>query len=147
MEPISFRLFMELEDSKVNMFTQLADDLGVDPKAFLGLPQPASFFKLGDIYNLGMYKIVGIETDDEGHPTHCKVQLINHLKMPRKRYKVQRGTVVRIPDDEEDADDEVKLIPVDQVQNLIVQALQQQQAPEMGGLPGGEMPGMGMGMM
>jgi len=144
MEPISFRQFMELEEKEVNHFTALADELGVDPKAFIGSPQVGSFFKLGDIYNLGAYKILGFESDDEGTPTHCRVQMVNRLHMPRKRYKMKGDDPVRIPDNDQDADDKVYLVPVDQLQKLMMQALLQTPSPEMGGLPGGGMPG---GMM
>jgi hypothetical protein len=142
MEPISFRQFMELEEKEKNMFTSLFDDLGIPPKAWKGIPNPASFFKLGDTFNLAAYKITGF--DDEEDPTHVKVQVFDDLNMPRKRYKKQKGKFVRVPDDEED---KPKTVSVPQIQDLIVQALKQQAPPEMGGLPGGgELPGMGMGM-
>jgi len=144
MEPISFRQFMELEEKEVNHFTALADELGVDPKAFVGSPQVGSFFKLGDIYNLGAYKIIGFEMDDQDVPTHARVQLVNRLDMPRKRYKMKGEDPVRIPDNDQDADDKIYLVPVDQLQNLMMQPLLQTPSPEMGGLPGGGMPGGGM---
>jgi hypothetical protein len=132
---------MELEEKDGNMFTVLQDELGIPPKAWKGMPLPGSFFKLGDIFNLAAYKID--KFDDEEEPTQTKVQVFDNLGMPRKRYKKQRGKYVRVPDDEKD---KPKTVPVPQIQDLIVQALKQQAAPEMGGLPGGELPGMGMGM-
>ena len=141
---------MELQAPQApDYFSQIQDELGIDPDLLKKSPQVLSNFTLGgNTYSLSGYKILGIERDGQGQITAVKIQLNNDPAITtRKKFKKVGDKMVKIPDDK--SDNRVYMVPIKQFNQMITQGLQGAgQAGAAGGLPGGgPMGGVPGGMM
>lgn len=135
---LSFRSFLESEESKSPHLDALQDELGIDPKEFQKSPKVASFFSLGkDMFSLSPYKIMNYQRDKNGNITHAVVKVINDPNIHRKRYKTSGGKNVGVPDYHDG--NKTYLVPIKDLQGMMTQGLDQQQAGggDMMSPPGG----------
>lgn len=138
---LSFKQFMELTAEKpATHLDVLRDELGINPEVLSQIPQMLANFKMGgDSYNIGSYKIVGFDRDDDGQITsvkisftHDPVQSITH----KRKYKTVDGKQVEAPDN--DPDTGIKVIPIKLFNKMMTQGLDQPGGDMgMGGMPGG----------
>ena len=135
MNNLSFKNFMELQAPKpADYFSQIQDELGIDPDLLKKSPQVLSNFTLGgNTYNLSGYTVVDIMRDGDNKITAVKVQLNNDPAIKtRKVYKKFGDQYAKIPDDKSDT--RVYTIPIQQFNQMVTQGLS---GAGGGGLPGG----------
>lgn len=133
---LSFRRFLEDEENRTAHLDALQDELGIDPKHLKDTPQVASFFSLGgDTFNLGSYKIIDYKYGQDGKPTHAVVKMIYDPNGNRRRYKNDGEDKTRVQDYD---DGKTYLVPIEDLQALMTQGLDQAGAgAPMGAPPAG----------
>ena len=126
---------MELQAPKpADYFSQLQDELGIDPDLLKKIPQVMGNFTLGgNTYNLSGYQIVDIIRDGNNQISAVRVKLNNDPAITtRKKFHKIGDKFVKVPDDKSDTN--VYTIPIKKFNQMITQGLQ---GAGGGGLPGG----------
>lgn len=128
MKDLSFSNFLKNEEE--SYFSALSDQLGINPEDFKKDPKFASFFSFGsNVTNIGSYSILDFKKNDDGKITHVLVKQINDPKVKNISYKDDKKIKTN--------SDEKFLIPIEDLQKLILQGQDQPQAqpdPSMGGI-------------
>jgi hypothetical protein len=125
----TFKTFLEDEENKHPYMSVLQNDLGVNPKDLAREPQMASFFSLGGtIQNIGPYKIVKFNRNEDGKITHAVVKRVD-VKLTDKRYLDLDGELAQT---EKEAPGGEFLVPIEDLDSVLSQNFQPAPAP-----PGG----------
>jgi hypothetical protein len=141
---LSFKEFLEDVEKSISYLGGLEDELGVSPEDAVKGGQVASFFKMGDTYNLSPYKVLGFLRDSQGNPTHARVKLQNDASLTtRKRWTTKKGQKNPMRIDDADPDEKTYTIPIANLEDLMSQGMAQGAAQGMGGM-GGMGGGLGM---
>lgn len=115
----SFKAFLE---EKTPYMSSIEDELGVDPRDLEKEPQIGSFFSLGkNINNIGTYKILKFQRNQDGKITHAIVKQNNDPAIQNRQYKDKEGNVVRV---EKEKEDQTFIIPVEDLDKLMSQDFQ-----------------------
>lgn len=118
----SFRSFLEEEEQK-SYISSLQDELGIRPEDMESEPQIASFFSLGGkfIDNIGSYKIIKFQRNEDGKITHAVVKKINDSNILSRRYKEKKDKIFRVDSPEEN---ETFLVKIEDLDKLLSQDFQ-----------------------
>lgn len=113
----SFKSFIEEKEQKNPYMSSLEDELGISPEDMESEPQIASFFSLGGkfIDNIGSYKILKFQKNQDGKITHALVKQMNDLNIPNRRYKEKKNKIVRVDSSEENKTFLVKIEDLDKL--------------------------------
>lgn len=123
---LSFSEFLKNEEE--SYFSAMADQLGINPEDYKTDPKVASFFSFGsNLVNIGPYSILDFKKNDNGQITHVLVKQINDPRIHNMKYKND----LRAKADS----DETFLIPIEDLQKLMMQGQDQPQQPADAGMP------------
>ena len=118
----SFKSFLEEEEQK-SYISSLQDELGISPEDMESEPQIASFFSLGGkfIDNIGSYKIIKFQRNEDGKITHAVVKQINDSNILNRRYKEKKDKILRVDAPKEN---ETFLVKIEDLDKLLSQDFQ-----------------------
>ncbi len=119
----TFRSFLEEDENKSPYISVLEDEFGINPKDLEDEPQIASFFSLGKtIQNLGPYKILKFNRNEDGKITHALVKKVNIKGFKNKKYLDRDGEMSRTENDP--SEDETFLVDIKELDSLLSQDFQ-----------------------
>lgn len=121
---LSFSNFLKNEEE--TYFTGLGK-IGINKDDFKYFPQTSSFFGLGQFpVNIGSYSILDFKKNDDGQITHVRIKKIKDPNFNSIKYdKDNRETI-----DKEDGYENF-LVPIEDLEKLLLQGQQQQSDPGM----------------
>jgi hypothetical protein len=123
---LSFRNFLKNEEE--SYFSAMADQLGINPEDYKKDAKVGSFYSFGsNVVNIGPYSILDFKKNDNGEITHALVKQINDPRIHNMKYKNDLRTKAD--------SDETFLIPIDDLQKLMMQGQDQPQQAADAGMP------------
>ena len=124
---ISFSDFLKNEED--TYFTAM-NKLGINKDDYKKFPQSSSFFSFGQVpFNLGIFTILDFKRNEKGDITHVKVKQIRDKHFNSLSYDKENREELDKSNDEESF-----LVPIEDIESLMMQANQAQAStPDMGG--------------
>ena len=114
---LSFKQFLKEQES---FFTGMSK-IGIDKDDYKKFPQYASFFSFGNSpVNFGNYSILDYKKNEDGQITHVVVKLLNDPHTHSLKFDKNNPS----GSENKDSNDEIFIIPIDELEKLLGQAQQ-----------------------